>query len=133
MLGGIYFIEKYIMNVVSSFYLGSEEDMENKQKMVIHDTTKLHPRDQERMYIVDKSRKGRQVTFEDDKVETRSEEYVVVTENDIGTEKSRKRPKVIIPKNKSVSVNDENVMRKKSKVEHFEVVITNNQEPRKTS
>ena len=34
-----------------------------------------------------------------------------------------------MPKNKSV----ENVMRKKSKVEDFEVVITNSQEPSETS
>lgn len=63
MLGGNYFIEQNIMNVVSSFYLGSEEDMENKQKIVIHDATKLHPRDQQRMSIVDKSSKGRHVTL----------------------------------------------------------------------
>ena len=48
MLGGIHFIEQDIMNVINSFYLGSEEDMANKQKVVIHDATKLHPRDQKK-------------------------------------------------------------------------------------
>ena len=37
-----------------------------------------------------------------------------------------------MPKNKSGTVNDENVMKKKTKVEHFEVVITNSQEPSET-
>lgn len=82
---------------------------------------------------MDKSSKRRQVTFEDEEVETDNEEYVFITEDDIGTEKSRKRPKVTMPKNKSVTVNDENVMKKKSKVEDFEVVITNSQEPSETS
>ena len=83
--------------------------------------------------LVDKYSKGRQVTFEGEEVETGSEEYVVVTEDDIGTEKSRKRPKVTMAKNKSVTVNDENVMKKKLKVEDFEVIITNIQEPSETS
>lgn len=65
---------------------------------------------------MDKSSKGRQVTFEDEEVETGSEEYVVVTEDDNGTEKRCKRPKLTMPKNKYVPVNDENVMRKKNKV-----------------
>ena len=82
---------------------------------------------------MDKSNKGRQVTFEDDEVETGSEAYVVVTKDDIGTEKSRKRPKVTMPKNKSVTVNDENVMKKKNKVEDFELVITSSKEPNETS
>ena len=82
--------------------------------------------------LVNKSSKGRQVTF-DEGIENGSEEYVVITEDDIGTEKRYKRPKVKIPKNKSLTVNDENVMKKKSKVEHFEVVITNSQEPSETS
>ena len=108
--------------------------MANKKKVVIHDATKLHPRDQERKKpLVDKSSKGRQVTFEDEEVEPGSEEYVVITEDGIGTKKSRKRPKVTMPKNNFVLVNDENVMREKSKVEHFEVVITNRQEPSETS
>ena len=81
------------------------------------------------MLLVDKYSKGKKVTFEDDEVETSSEEYVFVTEDDIGTEKSRKRQKVTMPKNKSV----ENVMTKKSKVEEFEVVITSSQEPSETS
>lgn len=76
---------------------------------------------------MDKSSKGRQVTFKDEEVETGSEEYVVVTEDDIGTEKSHKREKVTMPKNKIFPVKDENVMSKKSKVEHFEVVLTNSQ------
>ena len=78
---------------------------------------------------MDKSSKGKQVTFEDDEVEIDNEAYVAITEDDIGTEKSRKRPKVTMPKNKSV----ENVMTKKSKVEDFEVVITSSQEPSETS
>ena len=82
---------------------------------------------------MDKSSKGRHVTFEDDEVETESEAYVVVTEDDIELEKSHKRPKVTMPKNKSVTVNDENVMKKKSIVEDFEVVITSSQEPSETS
>ena len=122
------------MKVVSSFYSVSEEDMANKKNVVIHDATKLHPRDQKKKNpLVDKFSKCRQVTFEDDEVETNNEEYVVVTEDDIGTKKSCKRPKVTLPKNKFVTVNDENVMKKKSKVEHFEVVITNNHEPSETS
>ena len=63
------------MKVVSSFYSVSEEDMENKQNVVIDDATKLHPKDQKKRPLVDKSSKGRQVTFEDDEVETDSEEY----------------------------------------------------------
>jgi len=117
------------MKVVSSFYSVSEEDMENKQNVLIDDTTKLHRKDQKKMPLVDKSNKGRQVTFEDDEVETDSEAYVVVAEDDIGTEKSCKRPKITMSKNKSV----ENVMTKKSKVEDFEVVITSGQEPGETS
>ena len=70
--------------------------------------------------LVDKSSKGKQLTFEDDEVEIDSEAYVAITEDDIGTEKSRKRPKVTMPKNKYF----ENVITKKSKVEDFEVVIT---------
>ena len=48
MLGGIYFIEQYIMNVFTSFYSGLEEGMENKKKVVIHDATNLHPRGSEK-------------------------------------------------------------------------------------
>lgn len=59
MLGGIYFIEHDIMNIVNSFYLESEEDMANNQNIVIHDATKLYSSDQKRMPIVDKSSKGR--------------------------------------------------------------------------
>ena len=117
------------MKVVSSFYSMSEEDMENRQNVVIDDATKLHPKDQKKKTLVDKSSKGKQVTFDDNEVETDSEAYVAVTEDDIGTEKSRKRPKVTMPKNKSV----ENVMTKKSKVEDLEVVITSIQEPSETS
>ena len=73
--------------------------------------------------------KGKQVTFEGNEVETDSEAYVAITEDDIGTEKSCKRPKVTTPKNKFV----DNVMTKKNKVEYFEVVITSNQEPSETS
>ena len=65
MLGGIHFIEQDIMKFVNSFYSGLEEDMANKQKVVIHDATKLHPRDKKKRPPVDKSSKGRQVTFED--------------------------------------------------------------------
>jgi len=61
MLGGIHFKEQDIMIVVRSFYIGSKEDMENKQEIVIHDATKLHPRDQQRISIVDKYNQGRQV------------------------------------------------------------------------
>lgn len=86
------------------------------------------------MPLVDKSSKGRHITFEDEEVETNIEEYVFVTEDEIGTdvrkEKSRKRPKVTMPKNVSVLVNDENFMRKKSKVKHSQVVIINNENPR---
>ena len=85
------------MNVVISFYSGSEEDMENKKKVVIHDATKLHPRDQQRMSIVDKSNKDRQVTFEGEEVEIYVEEYVSITEDeiriDVRKEKSQKIPK----------------------------------------
>ena len=108
------------MKVVTSFYSVLEEHMENKQNVVIDDATKLHPKDQKKRPLLDKSSKGKQVTFEGNEVETDSEAYVVVTEDDIGIEKSRKRPKVTMPKNKSV----ENVMTKKSKVEDFEAVIT---------
>ena len=101
------------MKVVSNFYSVSEEDMENMKNVVIDDATKLHPKNQKKRPLVDKSSKGKQVTFEDDEVETDSEAYVVVIEYDIGTKKSSKRPKVTMPKNKSV----ENVMKKKSKVE----------------
>ena len=45
MLGGIHFIEQDIMNGVTGFYSGLEENMKKKQKIVIHDATKLHPRD----------------------------------------------------------------------------------------
>ena len=76
----------------------SEKDVENKQNVVIHDATKLHPRDKKKRPLVDKSSKGRQVTFEDDEVETSSEACVTITKDDIGTEKSRKRPKVTMPK-----------------------------------
>ena len=117
------------MKVVSDFYLVSEEDMENMKNVVIDDATKLHPKNQKKMPPVDKSSKGKQVTFEDDEVETDSEAYVAITEDDIGTEKSRKRPKVTMPKNKSV----ENAMTKKSKVQDFQVVITSSQEPSETS
>jgi len=48
MLGDINFIENDIINIVSSFYSVSEEDMANKQNVVIHDATKLHPRDQKK-------------------------------------------------------------------------------------
>ena len=112
------------MKVVSHFYSVSEEDMENKQNVVIDDAKKLHPKDQKKRLLVDKSSKGRQVTFENDEVETDSEAYVTITEYDSGTEKSHKRPKVKMPKNVSVLVNDENdtyleeKRRKKIKVDH---------------
>lgn len=48
MLGGIHFIEHDIMKVVSSFNSVSEEDMAYKKNVVIHDATKLHPRDQKK-------------------------------------------------------------------------------------
>jgi len=48
MLGGMHFIEHDIMNVVSSSYSGSKEDMENKKKVVIQDATKIHPRDKKK-------------------------------------------------------------------------------------
>ena len=41
-----------------------------------------------KMPLVDKSSKGKQVTFEGNEVESESEAYVAVTEDDIGTEKS---------------------------------------------
>ena len=78
---------------------------------------------------MDKSSKGKQVTFENDEVEIDNEAYVAITEDDIGTEEGRKRPKVTMPKNRSL----ENVMTKKSRVEDLEVVITNSQEPSETS
>lgn len=78
---------------------------------------------------MDKSSKGKQVTFENDEVEIDNEAYVSITEDDIGTEKSHKKPKVIMPKNKSLG----NVMTKKSKVENFEAVITSSQKPSETS
>lgn len=117
------------MKVVSSFYSVSEEYMENKQNVVIDDATKLHAKNQKKRPLVDKSSKSKQVTFRDDEVETDSEAYVAITEDDIRTKKSRKRPKVKIPKKKSV----ENVMTKKSKVEYFDVVITSSKEPSETS
>lgn len=111
--------------------------MANNQKVVIHDATKLHQKDQKKMPLVDKSRKGRHVTFEDKEIEIDTEEYVVVTEDDIGTNvrkhKSHKRAKVTMPRNVSVLVNDENIWRKKSKVEHSQVVITNSEDCSETS
>ena len=47
----------------------------------------------EKRPLVDKSSKGKQVTFEDDEVEIDNEAYVAITEDDIGTEEGRKRPK----------------------------------------
>ena len=86
-----------------------------------------------KMPLVDKSSKGRHVTFEDEEVETDAEEYVAITEDDIRTdvrkEKSHKRPKVTMPMNVFVLVNDENVRRKKMKVEHSQVVISNGRYP----
>lgn len=117
------------MKVVSSFYSVSEEDMENKQNVVIDDATKLHSKNQKERPLVDKYSKGKQVIFEVNEVEIESEAYVAITEDDIGTKKSHKRPKVTMPKNKSVG----NVMTKKSKVKDFVVVITSSQEPSKTS
>ena len=108
------------MKVVSHFYSVSEEDMENMENVVIDDATKLHPKNQKKRPLVDKSSKGKQVTFEDDEVEIDNEAYVAITEDDIGTEEGRKRPKVTMPKNRSL----ENVMTKKSKVDDFEAVIT---------
>ena len=88
------------------------------------------------MPLVDKSRKGIQVTFEDEEVEIDTKEYVAITENGIGTdvrkEKIHKRPKVTMPRIVSILVNDENVRRKKIKVEHSQVVITNNEDPSET-
>jgi len=107
----------------------SEEDMENKQNVVIDDATKLHPKDQKKRPLVDKYSKGKQVTFDGNEVEIDTEAYVVVTEDDIGTKKSCKRLKVTMPKNEYV----ENVMAKKSKFEDFEVVITSSQEHSETS
>ena len=87
---------------------------------------------------MDKSSKGRQVTFEDKEVETDVEEYVaMITEDDIRInsrkEKSHKRPKVTMLKNVSVLVDDENVRRKKMKVEHSQVVISNSEDPSENS
>ena len=106
----------------------SEEDMENRQNEVIDNATKLHPKNQKKRPPVDKSSKGKQVTFENDEVEIDNETYVVITEDDIGTEKSHKKPKVTMPKNNSFG----NVMTKKSKVDDFEAVITSSQEPSET-
>jgi len=143
MLGGIYFIEQYIMNVFTSFYSGLEEGMENKQKKVIHDATKIHPRDQQRMSIVDRSNKARHVTFQEEEVEIEVEVYVSITEDEIGTdvrkEKSHKIPKVKMPKNASVIVDDEDVIyleekrRKKIKVEHSQKVKANSEDPSENS
>jgi hypothetical protein len=36
------------MKVVRHFYSVSEEDMENKQNVVMDDATKLHPKDQKK-------------------------------------------------------------------------------------
>ena len=80
------------------------------------------------MPIVDKSSKVKHVTFEEEEVETKAEEYVAITEDEIRTdvrkEKTHKRPKVKMPKNVSILVDDENVTyleenrRKKIKVGH---------------
>ena len=117
------------MKVVSSFYSVSEENMENRQNEVIDNATKLHPKNQKKRSLVDKSSKGKGVTFENDEVEIDDETYVVITEDDIGTEKSHKNPKVTMPKNNSGG----NVMTKKSRVDDFEAVITSSQEPSETS
>ena len=89
------------------------------------------------MPLLDKSSKGRHVTFEDEKVETNTEEYVVITKDDIGTdvrmERRHKRWKVTMPRNVSALVNDENVRRMKSKVEHSQVVNTNSEDLSETS
>ena len=78
------------MKVVSSFYSVSEENMENRQNEVVDNATKLHPKNQKKRSLVDKSSKGKQVTFENDEVEIDDETYVVITEDDIVTEKSHK-------------------------------------------
>ena len=117
------------MKVVSSFYLVSEEDMENKKNVVIDDATKLHLKNQKKRPLVDKSSKGKQVTFEDDEVEIDNEAYVAITEDDIEIVEGRKRPKVTMAKNRSL----QNVKTKKSRVEDLEVVITSSQEPSETS
>ena len=79
--------------------------------------------------LVDKSSKGKQVTFEDDEVEIDNEAYVAITEDDIEIVEGRKRPKVTMAKNRSL----QNVKTKKSRVEDLEVVITSSQEPSETS
>ena len=121
MVGGIHYIENDIMNVVSHFYSVSEEDMQNMENVVIDDATKLHPKNQKKRHLVDKSSKGKQVTFEDDEVE--NEAYVAITEDDIEIVEGRKRPKVTMAKNRSL----QNVKTKKSRVEDLEVVITSSE------
>ena len=118
MVGGIHYIENDIMNIVNHFYSVSEEDMQNMENVVIDDATKLHPKNQKKRPLVDKSSKGKQVTFEDDEVD--NEAYVAITEDDIEIVEGRKRPKVTMAKNRSLR----NVKTKKSRVEDLEVVIT---------
>jgi len=119
--------------------------MTNKQKKVLHDATRLHPRDQQRIPIVDKTSKDRQVTFEDEEVETEveAEEYVAITKDEIRTdvrkEKINKIPKAKMPKNVFVLVDDEDVTyveetviterRKKLKVDHSQKVMASSEDP----
>ena len=84
------------MKVVSHFYSVSEEDMQNMENVVIDDATKLHPKNQKKRPLVDKSSKGKQVTFEDDEVD--NEAYVAITEDDIEIVEGRKRPKQQCPR-----------------------------------
>ena len=131
------------MKVVNNFFLVSKEDMENKQKVVIHDATKLRLRNQQRIYILDKASKARHVTFKEDEVEIDAEEYVVITKDEIRTdvreEKSNKWPKVKIPKNVFVLVDDVNVTeleekrRKKIKVGHSQIVKANSEDSSENS
>ena len=121
--------------------------MAKKKKKLIHDATRLHPRDQQRMSIVDKSRKARHVTFEDEEVETYAKEYVSITEDEIRTdvikEKSHKIPKEKMPKNVSTLVNDEDVTyveenlitdrRKKLKVDHSQKFMASSEDPSENS
>jgi len=100
-----------------------------------------------RMSIVDKSSKARYVTSEDDEVETKVEEYAVITEDEIRTnvrkEKSHKIPKEKIPKNVFVLVDDEDVTyveenliterKKKLKLDHSRKFMAKNEDPSENS
>ena len=119
----------------STFLLRVRRIYGKQEKKVIHDATKLHPKDQQRISLVDKSSKGRHVTYEEEEVETEAEEYVAITEDEIRTDvrkdKIHKKPKQKMPKNVFILVDDEDVTyleekrRKKIKVDHSKKVMAN--------